>query len=349
MNTGYIKPVLLPRCNIFQKGTNLMGQKVTLADVAARAGCSPTMVSYVLRNGESGKSAPATRKRIYAAVKELGYRVDYAARALRYGDSRMIGVLLPRIGGYVYELLTALDKSIHQAGYMPLCSFFDTVPDFRKSCAEAMEKMLSMNVAAIISSTRGIVAPTATPVIIWGNKMEDRDCVYPDKAGYGQEVIERVWNLGHRKIGMAGLLDDVRYVPMVEFLQKQNAFSSEYMFKSPGVQERGSAVLEYFMALPEMPSVIICHSDELALGVIRVAHLKGIDVPEKLSVVGFDNLRAGAMMLPSLATYDQNFELMAQKLTEVTLNRIKNPELSLQQLAIPVEFILGESLSIYSS
>ena len=226
-----------------------MSKKVTLADVAARAGCSPTMVSYVLRNGEHGKSSPETRKRIYAAVKELGYRVDYAARALRYGDSRMIGVLFPRVGGYIYELLLALDKHIHQAGYMPLCSFFDVVPDHRKSSAEAMEKMLSMNVAAVISSSRIDVASTATPLIIWGNKFDNYDCVYPDKAAFGKDVIERVWSLGHRKIGIAGILNDfVCYDPMVEFLKKQQAFDPAYLHKSGVRQEHGAEVFEYFMS-----------------------------------------------------------------------------------------------------
>ena len=322
-----------------------MPKKVTLADVAARAGCSPTMVSYVLRNGEQGKSSPETRKRIYAAVKELGYRVDYAARALRYGDSRMIGVLFPRVGGYIYELLLALDKHIHQAGYMPLCSFFDVVPDHRKSSAEAMEKMLSMNVAAVISSSRINVASTATPLIIWGNKFDNYDCVYPDKAAFGKDVIERVWSLGHRKIGIAGILNDfVCYDPMVEFLKKQQAFDPAYLHKSGVRQEHGAEVFEYFMSLPEVPSVIICHSDELAMGLIRAARINGVDIPGKLSVVGADNLRTGAMMLPGLATYDQHFDLMAQKLTEVALKRITDPGSPLQQIGVPMEFIPGESL-----
>ena len=321
-----------------------MKKRVTLYDVALRAGVSPTMVSYVLRSGENGKSSPATRKRIYAAVKELGYRVDYAARALRSGNSRMIGVLLPRMGGYIHELLIALDKHIHQADYMPLCSFFDIGPDFKKSCAECMDKMLSMNVAAIISSSRGISASPATPVIIWGNSMDDRDCVFPDKAAFGRDVIERVWAMGHRKIGIAGLPDDVRYAPMTEFLKSKNAFHPENIFRSIGILENGAAVLDYFLTLPEPPSVIICHSDELAMGVIWAAQRRGIDVPGQLSVVGFDHLRAGKMMSPVLSTYDQHFDLMAQKLTEVTLNRIKNPDSPYQQIGIPMEFIPGGSL-----
>ena len=322
-----------------------MSKKVTLADVAARAGCSPSMVSYVLRNGANGKSAPETRKRICDAVKELGYRVDYAARALRYGDSRMIGLLFPRVSGYIYELLMALDKHIHEAGYMPLCSFFDVVPDHRKSCAEAMEKMLSMNVAAVISSSRIAVDSSAAPLVIWGNKFDDHDCVYPDKAAFGQDIITRVWALGHRKIGIAGILNDFAcYDPMVEFLKKQCAFDPAYLLHTGGRQERGAEVFEYFMSLPEAPTVIICHSDELAMGVIRAARINGVDIPGKLSVAGADHLRASEMMLPTIATYDQHFDLMAQKLTEVTLNRIANPGIPIQQIGIPMEFIPGESL-----
>ena len=166
------------------------------------------------------------------------------------------------------------------------------------------------------------MASTATPLIIWGNKFDNYDCVYPDKAAFGKDVIERVWSLGHRKIGIAGILNDfVCYDPMVEFLKKQQAFDPAYLHKSGVRQEHGAEVFEYFMSLPEVPSVIICHSDELAMGLIRAARINGVDIPGKLSVVGADNLRTGAMMLSSLATYDQHFDLMAQKLTEVALKR----------------------------
>ena len=129
-----------------------------------------------------------------------------------------------------------------------------------------------------------------------------------------------------------------------EFLTKQQAFDPAYLHKSGVRQEHGAEVFEYFMSLPEVPSVIICHSDELAMGLIRAARINGVDIPGKLSVVGADNLRTGAMMLPSLATYDQHFDLMAQNLTEVALKRITDPGSPLQQIGVPMEFIPGESL-----
>ena len=330
-----------------------MRKKVTLADVAQRAGVSSTMVSYVLRSGEKGKSAPETRRKILNAVKELGYRVDYAARALRYGRNRTVGLVLPALRGYLYELMCALDLSFRKLDYTVICSFFARGAGSKESFIEAVERMYSMNVDAVITPTYLNVPKSNIPVIIWGNDRPDFDCVFPDKYAFGIEVVERLLSMGHRRIGIAGLgisgssdsrPQEARYLGMQTALKEHGVFDPSLQAEFGTEQEDGEEVMDYFLSLPEQPSVIVCHSDELAIGTMRAAYLRGIRVPEQLSIVGFDHLPLASAMAPSLATYDQHFSRMAELLAEVTLNRINDPALPLQKRSVPVEFIPGESL-----
>lgn len=318
-------------------------KKVTLADVAERAGVSSTMVSYVLRSGEHGK--PATRQKILTAVKELGYRVDYAARALRYGDSHTIGLVLPPLHGYLSELLTSLDKCFRELDYTLVCTFFESGPKQQETFSAAIERMFCMNVSAVITPTYQYVPKSNIPVIIWGNDRSDYDCVFPDKYQFGLDVIERLWSLGHRRIAMAGILSDIRYEAMRCELEKHAAFDPGCLLAFNGITRSGEPLMKQLLALPDRPTVLVCHSDELAIGTIRAAHKFGIRVPEDLSIVGFDHLAAAESMVPSLATYDQHFSRMAELLAEVTINRINDPALPLQKRSVPVEFIPGESLA----
>jgi len=321
-----------------------MRRKVTLTDVAARAGVSSTMVSYVLRCGENAKTAPATREKILEAVKTLGYRADYAARALRYGDSRMVGLVLPPLQGYLSELLTALDKSFRKLDYTLVCSFFESGSRLPQTFSAAIERMYCMNASAVITPTYQNVPKSNIPVVIWGNDRPDYDCVFPDKYQFGIDVIERLRALGHRRIAAAGILQDIRYAGMRDALIRYQAFDPLYILKAGAVSHDGEPLMKQLLALPVMPTALVCHSDELAVGIIRAAHRFGVRVPEDLSVVGFDRLAIGSSMVPSLASYDQHFNRMAELLAEVTLNRIRHPELPLQRRSVPTEFVPGESL-----
>lgn len=181
--------------------------------------------------------------------------------------------------------------------------------------------------------------------MIWGNFSEKYDCVFPDKKAFGTAVIDRLWKLGHRRIAAAGLLLDSRYETMRTALEKRGAFRPEYFAGYSGFQEYGANAVRYFLSLPERPTAIVFHSDEMAIGALRELHLAGIKVPEQISVVGFDHLPVGSAVVPSLATFDQNFDRMAGQLAEVTLNRIRQPGLPIQCRAVPMGFVPGESLA----
>lgn len=315
---------------------------VTLNDVAEKAGVSARAVSHAV-NG-TGRLAPETRKRILDIVRELGYRKNYAASALRSGESRIIGLVLPSLKMYLYDLIVPLERDFREQGYSLLCTFFERKRDHLKEFAEAMERILQMNVCAVITPTFENVPKTSTPVIIWGNDVPGFDCVFSDKKQFGHAVVERLWKLGHRRIGAAGLMRDGKFAGMREALQRHDSsLFTVFHQNTIDLEEFGISVIRDYMKLREKPTAIVFHSEEIAAAALGEALRLGIRIPDQLSLVGSDNLTAYRHLKPSLATYEGTGKTPGL-LVEVTLNRIRHPELPLQRRRTAYHYIPGDSL-----
>lgn len=317
---------------------------VTLRDIAEKVGVSACAVSHAV-NG-TGRLSPETRRRILTAVHELGYRKNYAASTLRSGDNRIIGVVFPSLQMYLYELMVPLEKAFRQHGYSLIYTFFERKEDHLKDFAAAIEYMLQLNVRAVITPSFEYVPKTSTPIIIWGNNIPGFDCVFPDKMHFAHDVIDLLWKMGHRRIGAAGMMTEVRYAAMREELKRKgSAFAMEYSYGCvEDLRTAGIATIRKYLRLRKKPTVILFHSDEMAAAALGEAIRQGIKVPEELSIVGSDNLRAYRDVIPSLATYETSYDQMAGLLTEVTLNRLRHPELPLQRRGIRPKFVPGGSL-----
>ena len=325
-----------------QTGTG--ADMVTLKDVASKMGVSTRAVSHAV-NG-TGRLAPETRKKLLTAVRELGYRKNYAASTLRSGDSRTIGVVFPSLQMYLYELMVPLEKAFRRHGYSLIYTFFERKENHLADFAAAVERLLQMNVNAIITPTFEYVPDTSVPIILWGNDIPGFDCVFPDKLRFSRNIIERLWKMGHRRIGAAGLLREVRYTAMREALKRHgSSFFMEFSQRTnDDPRKSGIKAIRYYASLQEKPSVILFHSDEMAAAALGEALRRGIRVPEELSIVGTDNLKAFRDMAPSLATYEASFEKTAELLAEVTLNRLRHPGMPLQRCGVTRRFVPGDSL-----
>ena len=318
--------------------------KTTIKDIALKAGVSLQAISHAL-NG-TGRLAPETRKRIIEIARELGYRKNHAASMLRSGENRTIGVVFPSLQMYLYELMIPLEKAFRMQGYSLIYTFFDRSTNYLKEFAVAIEHLLSLDVTAIITPTFEYVPETQVPIILWGNDVPQFDCVFPDKIQYGHDAINLLWEMGHRRFGAAGIMGEIRYKAMREALQMHGShFCMEY--HTPIAEEprqSGISAIRHYLSTDDKPSVILFHSDEMAIAALGEALRNGIKVPEQLSIVGADNISAYKDIIPSLATFGASFEQMANLLVEVTLNRLSHPEWPKQRRGILRHFIPGESL-----
>jgi DNA-binding LacI/PurR family transcriptional regulator len=287
-----------------------------MRDIAKAAAVSQSTVSRVL-NGVSTAVpiAPETRERVIQASRRLGYRPNPLARGLRGAATNLIGAVVrdfsdPFYAGAVEALV--VESMAH--GYnvvlghvhgrleesIPLTSVLETrhtdaivllgdMQDQPQLLADLRNS--SVPVVALWQGTSPLEFPTA-----------DTD----DRAGI-MDGLEHLAGLGHRRIAFlsAQLPGDyrVREDAYVDFMARRfGGVPDGYLEHCPNTLAGGDAALRRLLDLAEPPTAVATSTDVVAVGVLHAAHSAGATVPDRLSVVGFDDILIAAHTVPALTT-----------------------------------------------
>jgi len=290
---------------------------VNIRDVALRAGVSTATVSRALATPERVRAA--LRSRVEAAVRELEYTPNLAARTLRAGASRMILIDAPhRIGGSFFAgLLTSLDEAFTAHGYTCIVG----------STEQSDEKARRLIELAYARQIDGAVVLTGMATRIDGRSLVEANipivsicaelkgarspCVVVDDEFWAVRQVELLVALGHRRLlyvgGVEGNYNEVRRrrgfkraARAARLAARDLSFASGDYSLDSGV-EAGRA----FAAVFPRPSGVVCASDDMALGFMGFAAAAGLKCPEDYSIVGFDGIDYGRNWTPSLATIAQ--------------------------------------------
>lgn len=290
-------------------------------DVAALAGVSHQTVSRVL-NGFPGIK-PDTRERVEAAIRELGYRRNLAARTLVTRRTRAIGVLTPATADFgPTSSLHAIERATRGAGYQPLITSSPIEP---MAVRESLGFLLDQSVEALV-----VIAPyrvvldeldrvrPALPIVALqtGDEVPFASVTVDQTAG-ARLAARHLLDRGHRRIqqiaGPADFLEarvrrdavaDVLReagVPLLPVLQGDWTADSGY---SCGAR------------LDPATTAVVAGNDQMALGLIHALADLGRRVPDDVSVVGFDDIPESAHSLPPLTTVHQDFETVGRRAVE---------------------------------
>lgn len=299
-------------------------------DVAKRAGVSHQTVSRVLNR--HARVAPATRLKVQAAIDELGYRRNEAARSLVTRRSSVIGVI---ISGDSYSgprgILTAVERAARDAGYyVSVASLSSIQPG---AVQEALGHFASQVVAGVIviaaeAAMAHMTEPfanTTTPVVLVAAGAEPGPGV--QIASVDQELGARLAtrhlvSLGHHRIGhIAGPQ------PWFDATERMRGWRAE--LRESGLRdgplangdwsaESGAAAALTLMS-GKLPTAVFVANDLMALGAIRALHDEGLSVPGDISVVGFDDLPGAAFFIPGLTTVRQELTVLGTRCIEMLL------------------------------
>ena len=312
--------------------------KVTLADIAVRAGVSQATVSRVL-NGKPGV-AGATRTAVLTALDEHGY--EGPARLLRR-QAGLVGLVLPELDNPIFPAFaSAVGASLAQHGYTPvLCtqSFGGVHED------DYVRMLLDRQVAGIVfisglhanvdadPARYGVLLERGLPIVLVNGDLPgiDAPSVSNDDAASVDLAVGHLAQLGHRRIGLA--IGPRRYVPVI---RKLAAFPEAMARHLPGelhAREVESPVecthftVEGGMAaagalLDRGCTGIVCGSDLMALGAVRAARERGLRVPEDVSVVGSDDSLLIGYTDPPLTTVRQPVPAMSAAAVDALLDVI---------------------------
>ncbi|GAB6984070.1 LacI family DNA-binding transcriptional regulator [Nocardioides pyridinolyticus] len=315
-----------------------------MEDVAARAGVSRALVSIVFR-GVPGASE-ATRAKVMRAADELGYRPDQRARLLGSSRSRTIGVAFGLQHEFHCELVEQLYVAAEGSGYELLLGAH--APS--RPPGAAVASLLAFRCEAIVlvgpTQTREELAALAarTPVILVGRSLRGLglDVVRTDDAAAGALAVRHLHDLGHRDIAF---VDGGRAAGAAERRRGYLAAMADAGLSSVRVipggltesdgEETGRRLLQ-----EGLPSAVAGFNDRCAAGIVAVSRAAGVAVPDRLSVVGFDDSRVAALSTLALTTVAQDTPSLADEAWRLATGRAAGESRDPVQRVVPPRLVI---------
>lgn len=339
-------------------------KRPTQADVARLAGVSRATVSYVI-NGHANGRVPIseeTRKRVLEAVNELGYEPDARAQALRSGSTRTIGLIVPDIRNpHFWEYAEGVELEASASGYHILLS--STAPTneyaegvFRTLSHRRIDGLILMgDFTAVSKKTKNTLRDfleRGLPIV----ELRDHhnveykvDCVLSDYREATTEMMSYLISSGHQRIGMVyGValpkLAEDRLLPYKDSLISAGLpVENELIFSCGPTIEDGYQAAVQLLSQPLRPTALIAINDLLAAGVLRAASDLGLQIPEDLSVVGYDDIHLANYLVPRLTTVSKDVVKIGQEAVKLLLTRIQEPDRPYQEVNYPPKLIFRES------
>jgi LacI family transcriptional regulator len=290
---------------------------ITIYDVAREAGVSMATVSRVVNGNPNVK--PATRKKVIEAIKKLGYRPNAVARGLASKKTTTVGVIIPDISSLFYaELARGIEDIANMYKYnIILCNSDQNMDKEIHLVNTLLEKqvdgLLFMG-SQITEEHKQVFLTSSVPIILSATR--DASSELPSvNIDYQQASYDATLSLitrGHKKIGyISGPLDDplagqLRLEGYKEALKSAGLdLNTDYVRYGDYRYDSGLKATEQLVHLQNRPTAILAMSDEMAVGAIHSCQDMGLNVPDDIEVIGFDNTRLTAMVRPRLTSVVQ--------------------------------------------
>ncbi|MCO6185016.1 LacI family DNA-binding transcriptional regulator [Rhizobium sp. L1K21] len=291
-----------------------MAQKIKLSTIAESLGVSTATVSLALR--DSPLVAEATREKIKAQSRALGYIYNRRAASLRTSRSGIIGLIVHDIQNPFYaEILKAIESELDRSSHtFILSNHYDSVEKQRTF----IETLLQLGGDGIIMSPAigsppedlQLAEDNGMPVILVARTMDSLDLpTYRGDDGYGIALAtNHLIGLGHKSIAMVGGTDQTstgrdRYQGYVDALKKANIpVDPKLRLAGPRTKQAGFEAAVHFLSLPQKPTAAVCWNDLVAIGFMSGLARAGLVPGKDISVTGYDDLEEASIATPSLTT-----------------------------------------------
>lgn len=307
----------------------------TIRDVAERAGVSKSLVSLVLR--DSGPVREDKRRAVLAAVDELGYRPNAAARSLSERRTRTIGVLLNDLRNpWFVELLNGVTTVLSDHGLHVLLADAHLS---RQVGEDLTRTFLDLGVDGLIAAGT-LPDPSAigraaqrVPTVVAGTRepvLPRMDVIANDDEHGTRLATEHLIALGHRRvahIAARGLPGELRHRAFLATMAAHGLAGTAQVQPGDMTEEGGHRSAVRLLAGRDRPSAIVAVNDMAALGALSAAAEFNLSVPQDLSVVGYDNTFISRLRHLWLTTVDNASHDVGRQAAQCLLRRIAEPDL----------------------
>jgi LacI family repressor for deo operon, udp, cdd, tsx, nupC, and nupG len=323
-----------------------------MTDIARIAGVSVATVSRALAG--SPRVTEETRERVAAAVRDTGYVVNRMARSLRLQEARQILVLVPNIANPFHAaVLLGAEEAAVAAGFHVLIG--NTAGDparaedhARQLLTGAVDGMLILG-GALPETLKAPALRRRLVAVIERIVTSGVPVVEIDNQAGGREATRHLIGLGHRRIGHIGGSLPTTATPK-RFQGYADALAEAGLALEPELVRygtfsipTGTEQMAALLALPQPPTAVFCGSDEIAIGAIRAIKQAGLQVPEDISIVGFDNIYFAAAYDPPLTTIDQPARQLGHAAMRLLADRLAGQDGPKRGVTVPYTLIIRGS------
>ncbi len=293
--------------------------KITIKEIAARAGVSKATVSRVLNQSKS-VSEPV-RERVQAVIDDCQFKPSAMARGLSTNKSHLIGIILPDLSNPVFSrMIAGMEASIRDKAYSLLIMATDFKVENKIQLIEILKDKGVDGLVLVTDHGTQMLFETlknfARPTVIIGAEtpIPEIPVIRIDNYLASREAVQYLIHAGHQKIAMIhGPLDDpqsglARFMGFKDVMVENGLFDDHLTIGSWYGFEQGYHAMAQLLTKPNLPTAVFCACDLIAIGAMKAAMENGISVPAQMAFVGFDDVDVAKMYNPSLTTVRQPFE-----------------------------------------
>lgn len=310
----------------------------TIYDIAKLCNVSTATVSRVL-SGSDHPIHPDTREKILKAAKELNYRPNTIAKSLASGKTRTIALFVPTIANDFYtQIAEAMEDGLNDAGYITyLCN--------TKRCilkeTEYVNNIITRRVDGVIFSPTRVKPEDNVKnqknieelrrhniaIVAFGSRFDGVSQVSVDTYRGSYEATKYLISLGHRRIGFidgltAGTSGNRRKGYMAALKSESIDIDETLIMDGNLKMEGGYKNAIEMLNMNEPPTAIFAVNNLMAIGVLKAARDMDVEVPEKLSVIGFDDSILSELIEPSLTVVRQPLNDMGNTAVKLLLDQL---------------------------
>jgi DNA-binding LacI/PurR family transcriptional regulator len=327
--------------------------------VARHAQVSRQTVSNALNAPQ--RVRPDTLTRVLAAIDELGYRPNAAARNLRTQSTRLLACrLLPAAGGGVLDrFLHALCDAARDRGYDVL-SFSAASDDAELDVLQDLLRRTAVD-AYVIANTHhvdprpGWLAGRGAPFVAfgrpWGEPGAAHSWVDVDGAAGVAAAVEHLVDRGHRRIAFLGWpegsgVGDDRFAGWQRAVAAHRLPERGLVLRTEDGMAAAAALTARLLDSGLPPTAVVCVSDVMALGVLRALDRRGVRPGAGVAVTGFDDSPLATVVRPGLTSVRQPLEAVAEKVIEVLLEHLHGDRTAPAQVLLQPALVVRDSSAL---
>jgi LacI family transcriptional regulator len=336
-----------------------MAKKVTIVDIAAKIGVTPSAVSKAF--SDHPRISPETKQAVLRAAKEMGYRPNVLATGLRKGKSGLIGVVVPAVHySFFSNAIKGIEELVSTAGFnLVITQSHDNYENETRNINALLRARVEGMIASLAGETTDYSAyrdaARDIPVVLFDRTFTDENIseVTIDDFGGAVAAVQHLVDMGYKRIAhLSGYKNILPFAKRIEgykhVLMKHRLYmDDDYICECMPNRQEGQAAMERLLSHRQPPDAIFAASDVLAYGAMLALQKRGIRVPQDFGVIGFSNEELSSIVTPSMSTVDQHSEILGAMAAKVLIDQlhIENRDNAFR----PVRKIINSDLIIRDS